>query len=55
MSLAKEIRGIFDSYDRITALKDKFKGETIYITTPGPSLLTHDREKLISKLRKSSL
>lgn len=51
MGLAKEIRGIFDSYDRITALKDKFKGETIYITTPGPSLLTHDREKLISKLK----
>lgn len=51
MSLAKEIRSIEDSYERIKALKDRFKGETIYVTTPGPSLMTHDREKLVNKLK----
>lgn len=49
--LRKLISKTQDSYERIKLLKDYFKGETIYLITPGPSLVTHDREKLLEKLR----
>lgn len=50
MELKKLISKVDDSYERIKLLKDVFKGETIYITTPGPSLTTHDRGTLLEKL-----
>ena len=50
MSLSKELRSYEDSYQRIQYLKDKAKGETVYLVTPGPSLTTHNREKLLEKL-----
>jgi hypothetical protein len=50
INLVQEVSHTNDSYERIKLLKDRFKGETIYITTPGPSLTTHNREELISKL-----
>tara|TARA_E500000318_G_scaffold104400_1_gene110342 strand:- start:4323 stop:5099 length:777 start_codon:yes stop_codon:yes gene_type:complete len=46
-----QLRKIEDTYERIKFLKDKFKGETIYLVTPGPSLSTHDRDILINKLK----
>lgn len=39
-----------DSYERITALKDACKGQTVFITSCGPSLTKLDRNKLLSKL-----
>ena len=51
MSLRKEISSTQDSYERLKLLKDRFKGETIYIVTPGPSLTKHNREKLLEKLK----
>ena len=39
-----------DSYERVQLLKNKFKGETIYLISCGPSLTTHNREKLLEKL-----
>jgi len=47
-SIKKLISQTQDSYERIKLLKDKFKGETIYLVTCGPSLTTHNREKLLS-------
>ena len=49
--MIKELRKIEDTYERIKFLKDKFSDQTVYITTPGPSLLSHDRNKLIEKLK----
>ena len=40
-----------DSYERVKLLKDACKGETVYLVSCGPSLTTHDREKLLSKLK----
>ena len=40
-----------DSYERIKLLKDACKGETVYLVSCGPSLTTHDREKLLEKLK----
>ena len=51
MELKSLINKTEDSYDRIKLLKDVCKGETVYIVTPGPSLTTHNREKLIEKLK----
>jgi hypothetical protein len=51
MELKSLINKTEDSYDRIKLLKDICKGETIYIVAPGPSLTTHNREKLIEKLK----
>ena len=39
-----------DSYERIKLLKDVCKEETVYLVTCGPSLTSHDREKLLNKL-----
>jgi len=50
MDLRKIIDKVDDSYERIKLLKDVYKGETIYLVTPGPSLTTHDRTKLLEKL-----
>tara|TARA_E500000318_G_scaffold45315_1_gene42793 strand:+ start:1404 stop:2195 length:792 start_codon:yes stop_codon:yes gene_type:complete len=49
--MVNELRKIEDTYERIKFLKDKFLDQTVYITTPGPSLLSHDRNKLIEKLK----
>ena len=51
MSLKKIIYSTSDSYERIKLLKDKCKGETIYIVSCGPSLTSLDRDKLIEKLK----
>jgi len=51
MELKKIIQKTQDSYERINLLKDVFKGETVYIVTPGPSLTTLDRNKLVEKLK----
>lgn len=51
MSLKKYIQQAESSEDRINLLKDKFKDETIYLVTPGPSLTTLDRYKLVEKLK----
>lgn len=40
-----------DSYERVKLLKDACKGETVYLVSCGPSLTTHDREKLLDKLK----
>ncbi|MDA9111917.1 hypothetical protein N9J42_00370 [bacterium] len=40
-----------DSYERVKLLKDVCKGETVYLVSCGPSLTTHDREKLLDKLK----
>ena len=50
INLLKEVSHTNESYERIKLLKDRFKGETIYVTSCGPSLTTHNREKLLSKL-----
>ena len=49
--LKKIINQTQDSYERIKLLKNKFEGETVYLITCGPSLTTHNRDKLLSKLR----
>ena len=50
MELKEKISQVTDSYERIKLLKDACKGETIYLVTCGPSLTTHNREKLLEKL-----
>lgn len=50
INLLKEVSHTNESYERVKLLKDRFKGETVYITTPGPSLTTHNREELIKRL-----
>lgn len=40
-----------DSYERVKLLKDVCKDETVYLVSCGPSLTTHDREKLLDKLK----
>ena len=50
INLVKEVSHIDDSYERIKLLKDRFKGETIYLVSAGPSLTKLDREELIKKL-----
>ena len=50
MELKSLISSTNDSYERIKLLKDSCKDETIYLVTPGPSLTTHNREKLLEKL-----
>ena len=47
----KKLRSIEDTYDRIKFIKDSYKGKTAYIITPGPSLTTLDRKKLLRKLK----
>ena len=49
-SLLKKINSFEETQDRINALKDACKDETAYLITCGPSLTTHNREKLIKKL-----
>ena len=50
--LKKEINSQFDdSYDRIKHLKDKYKGETAYILTSGPSINDVSEELLNEKLK----
>ena len=51
MELKKLISSTNDSYERIKLLKDACKDQTIYLVTPGPSLTTHNREKLLEKLK----
>jgi hypothetical protein len=51
MSLKAKLYQYDDSYERIKFLRNKFEGQTVYITAPGPSLVTHDRDKLIKKLK----
>lgn len=50
MSLVREIRSLGSYEERVAALKDKYKGETAYLITPGPSLTKLDRKKLVEKL-----
>jgi len=49
-SVLAKIHTSGDSFERIQALKDAYKGETAYLVTCGPSLLSHDRDTLIEKL-----
>ena len=50
--LKKEINSQFDdSYDRVKHLKDKYKGETAYILTSGPSVNDIPEELLNEKLK----
>jgi len=49
-SVLAKIHTSGDSFERIQALKDAYKGETAYLVTCGPSLLSHDRDALIEKL-----
>jgi len=51
MELKKLISQVDDSYERIKLLKDVCKNETVYLITPGPSLTTHNRDKLLEKLK----
>ena len=51
MELKSLISSTNDRYERIKLLKDSCKDETIYLITPGPSLTTHNREKLLEKLK----
>ena len=48
--LRKDLRNLEDSLKRIEAIKDAYKGETAYLVTCGPTLTSHDREELLSKL-----
>lgn len=50
INLLAELSHTDDSYERIKLLKNRFKGETIYVVTAGPSLLKHNREELLKKL-----
>ncbi len=50
MNLLKDLEQYEDSNQRISSLKDKFKGQTAYLVTCGPSLTTHSREELLKKL-----
>ena len=50
MDLKKLISSTQDSYERVKLLKDACKGETVYLVTCGPSLTSHNREKLLEKL-----
>lgn len=50
MNLIEKIRSIEETEARIDALKDAAKGQTAYLITPGPTLTSHDREKLLEKL-----
>lgn len=53
--ITKQLKQDIQSFDtieeRLKHLKDKYKGETAYIVTCGPSLATHDVEHLKSKLQ----
>lgn len=49
-SVLAKLRSQEDSFERIQLLKDTYKGETAYLVTCGPSLLSHDRDSLIEKL-----
>ena len=51
MNLSKEVRNIEDTYERINFLKDKFKGQTAYLITCGPSLTKLDHGTLNKKLK----
>jgi len=51
-SVLAKIHTSGDSFERIQALKDAYKGETAYLVTCGPSLLSHDRDTLIEKLEE---
>jgi hypothetical protein len=49
--LKQDIQSIDSIEERLRHLKDKYKGETAYILTCGPSLSTHDEQLLNSKLK----
>jgi len=53
--ITKQLKQNFPSLDsieeRLSLLKDKYKGETAYIVTCGPSLSTHDEQILNEKLK----
>jgi len=53
--ITKQLKQSIHSYDsieeRISHLKDKYKGETAYILTCGPSLSKHDIDELNNKLK----
>ena len=44
--LKQDIQSLESIEERLHHLKDKYKGETVYILTCGPSLGTHDVQKL---------
>ena len=49
--LKQEIQSFDTIEERLKHLKDKYKGETAYIVTCGPSLSTHNINELKSKLK----
>jgi hypothetical protein len=49
--LKQDIQSFETIEERLQHLKDKYKGETAYILTCGPSLSTHDEQMLNSKLK----
>ena len=49
--LKQDIQSLETIEERLQHLKDKYKGETAYILTCGPSLSTHDEQLLNSKLK----
>tara|TARA_R110002096_G_scaffold150352_1_gene312239 strand:- start:1153 stop:1911 length:759 start_codon:yes stop_codon:yes gene_type:complete len=49
--LKQDIQSLESIEERLHHLKDKYKGETVYILTCGPSLGKHDVQKLNEKLK----
>lgn len=49
-SLISKIKGVSSYEEAVSKLKDAAKDETAYLVTCGPSLTTHNREELLSKL-----
>lgn len=54
-NITKQLKQGFSQYDsieeRFELLKDKYKGETAYLVTCGPTLTTHDQQILKEKLK----
>ena len=44
-----------DNQERINALKDICKDGRVFIVAPGPSLLTHSRDKILSRLENETV
>ena len=45
-TIKQEMLFLDDSYERLKLLKDKYKDETAYIVTCGPSLKNYNQDKL---------
>ena len=54
-SIKEQIWSFEEMYDRAKVLKDKFKGETAYICTAGPTFTTFSEELLQEKLKELEL